>query len=331
MFVKRFLRPTVREAAAAAREALGPDALVLSTELVPAPGWRGWTGRRMVALTAAADRPVSANRSDATASRPLSVADARTAAAVRLVSNGLAQPLAEAVAARMSRHDLRAPSDTALRDALAEEIAPLASPVAALPAVEVFLGPAGAGKTTTIAKIAAQERAAGRETRALISADGVRAGAFTQLRTYAAITGSPFRVANSPQDLREALDQARLPVLLDTAGRLPTDPALLDLLGVLRNRTNVVTHLVLPAETTVESANRVLDRYAFTRPASVVITKLDETRSAAPLVAALRDRNLPVSYVASGHQVPEDLVRATPEVLAAAMLGQLPQEALTCH
>lgn len=331
MFVKRFLRSTVREAAAAAREALGPDALVLSTELVPAPGWRGWTGRRMVALTAAADCPVSASRSEATASRPLSAADVRLAATARLVSNGLDQSLAEAVVGRMSRRDLRTSSGHALREALAEEMASLAAPLEGPPAVEVFLGPAGAGKTTTIAKIAAQERAAGRDPRALISADGLRAGAFTQLRTYAAITGSPFRVANSSKDLREALDQARVPVMVDTAGRLPTDPALLDLLSVLRNRTHLVTHLVLPAETTVESANRVLDRYAFTRPTRVVITKLDETRSAAPLVAALRDRHLPVSYVASGHQVPEDLVRATPDVLAAAMLGELPQEALTCH
>ncbi len=56
MHVKRLYGPTVRDALAAAREELGPGALVLSTELVPATGWRGWIGQRVVRLTAAAER-----------------------------------------------------------------------------------------------------------------------------------------------------------------------------------------------------------------------------------------------------------------------------------
>ena len=58
MHLKRFLRPTVREALAAARETLGPQALVLSTELVQAPGWRGWTGQRVVPLTAGTEHEI---------------------------------------------------------------------------------------------------------------------------------------------------------------------------------------------------------------------------------------------------------------------------------
>ena len=333
MFVKRFLRPTVREAAAAARQALGPHALVLSTELVPAPGWRGWVGKRVVALTAAADRPVSASRPSPSASRRSAPADARAAVAAQLVESGLTHDLAMATVRRLSKSELTSATIELLREALAEEIAPLASVDAggAAPAVEVFLGPTGAGKTTTIAKIAAQERAAGRDARALISADGSRVGAIAQLRTYAAVIGSPFRIADGADDLRDALDQARRPVMLDTAGRLPSDPAVVELFGVLRGRPGVVTNLVLPADTSAGAAARLLDRYAFTRPQRVVITKLDETTTAAPLVTALRERQLPVSFVASGQQVPEDLMRATPHVLAAAMLGDLPEEAVACH
>jgi flagellar biosynthesis protein FlhF len=334
MFVQRFLRPTVREAAAAARQALGPDALVLSTELVPAPGWRGWAGGRLVALTAAADRPVSPARSAVAASRQTTPGTTRASVAIQLVERGLDPQLADATVRRLSRSELRSASTEVLREALAAELALFAAPDLGEepePAVEVFLGPTGSGKTTTIAKIAAQERAAGRTPRALIAADGERVGAIAQLRTYAAIIGSPFRIADGAADLRDALDQARRPVLVDTAGRLPTDPALHELLTVLRDRPGVVTHLVLPADTSLEAARRLLDRYAFTRPQRVVITKLDETRSAAPLFGALRDRALPVSYVASGHNVPEDLMRATPAVLAAALLGDLPEEAVTCH
>jgi flagellar biosynthesis protein FlhF len=333
MFVKRFLRPTVREAAAAAREALGPRALVLSTELVPAPGWRGWFGKRCVALTVAADRPVSASRPPTSATRRSEPADARAAMAARLVEGGLDHDLAVATVRRLSKSELKSASIELLREALAEEIAPLAmsQASASAPAVEVFLGPTGAGKTTTMAKIAAQERASGREARALISADGSRVGAIAQLRTHAAVIGAPFRVADDADELRDALDQARRPVMVDTAGRLPSDPGIVELYGALRGRADVVTTLVLPAETSAGAAARLLDRYAFTRPQRVVITKLDETITAAPLVTVLRERKLPVAFVSSGPQVPEDLMRATPHVLAAAMLGDLPEEAAACR
>jgi hypothetical protein len=59
LHVKRLYRPTVREALMAAKDELGPDVLVLSTELVPAQGWRGLIGQRVVRLTAAAERPPS--------------------------------------------------------------------------------------------------------------------------------------------------------------------------------------------------------------------------------------------------------------------------------
>ena len=70
MHVKRLYRPTVREALAAAREELGAGALVLSTELVPAPGWRGWIGQRVVRLTAAAERPGRSPTPASTRRRP---------------------------------------------------------------------------------------------------------------------------------------------------------------------------------------------------------------------------------------------------------------------
>src|SRR4029453_1289307 len=57
MHLKRFRRETVQEALRAAREELGPGALVLSTRIVAAPGARGWFGRRHVEVTAAAERP----------------------------------------------------------------------------------------------------------------------------------------------------------------------------------------------------------------------------------------------------------------------------------
>src|SRR5262245_60931277 len=127
MYVKRVYAPTVREALVEAREQLGDGALVLSTELVPAAGWRGWMGQRVVRLTAAAergidnpiadaqrriDREVSANRTPVTAGRPMPV-DPRAGVLARLTATGFDASLAAAVAGRMSDAECRGGSDQA--------------------------------------------------------------------------------------------------------------------------------------------------------------------------------------------------------------------------
>jgi flagellar biosynthesis protein FlhF len=334
MHVKRLYRPTVREALAAARQELGAGALVLSTELVPAPGWRGWVGQRTVRLTAAAERPeepliaadmVSDDRPVTDRRHVPSAAQAGLIA--RLRASGLSLALAEAVVARMTPGECRGGSEAAVRKALCAEIEAVRGDDEDFARYEVFVGPPGVGKTTTIAKIAAQERAGKRRPIGLVSADGFRPGAIEQLRCYATVLGAPFRAARSTSELSEALDSTRHTAFVDTPGRSPADPELTDLIGVFEPRRHVRTHLVLAASTAPASANRLLDKYTPLKPSRVVITKLDEAESVLPLFNVLRERGLPVSYLAMGQRVPEDLERATPASLAAALL----QEPAACH
>jgi flagellar biosynthesis protein FlhF len=340
MHVKRVYRPTVREALAEARQQLGPGALVLSTELVPAAGWRGWLGQRVVRLTAAADRStpepavelVSAPRPALSEPRHMDPASAARAGVVaRLAAVGLDPVLCAAVAGRLSESECRHATEESLRQAVIAELETAAAADEDYARCEVFVGPPGVGKTTTIAKIAAQERATHGRTMALVAADAFRAGAIEQLRSYAAIVQSPFRVARSADELDSALGAARHPALVDTAGRSPKDDALTGLVDVLDRRRSVRTHLVLAADTSPASAARIFDRYAPLKPSRVVITKLDESDSLAPLLAVVRDRGLPVSYLTAGQRVPEDLWRATPASLAATLLGDAPMGAATCH
>jgi flagellar biosynthesis protein FlhF len=336
MHVKRLYRATVREALLAARQELGPGALVLSTEYVPAPGWRGWIGQRVVRLTAATERPagdaeVSADRTDASAPRHARVTGPQAGVIARLQAAGLDAALAEAVALRMSPADCRGGSAAALRRALAVELEGLTPAGDASARCEVFVGPPGVGKTTTVAKLAAQARTAGAANFRVIAADAFRPGAIDQLRCYAGVIGVPFHMARSADELDRALASTRRPALVDTAGRAPDDPAVQGLLDVLGQRPGVRTHLVLPADAAASTARRVLDRYAAVKPSCVILTRLDEAESAIPVFNAVRERGLPISFLAAGQRVPEDLQRATPASLAAALLHEPVSEAQTCQ
>lgn len=222
-------------------------------------------------------------------------------------------------------------ADEALRRALGAVIAPLAAGGDTFSRYEVFVGPPGVGKTTTIAKIAAQACAGQGLRLNLVAADGFRAGAIEQLRSYATIVGAPFRVARSADELDRALTGTRQTALIDTAGQTIPDAAMMELVEVLGRKRGARTHLVLAADTSAATARRLLDRYARLDPSRVIITKLDEADSVMPLLDAVRERGLAVSYLTAGQRVPEDLERATPTSLAARLLGEPLAEGVPCH
>lgn len=326
MELKTFRKPTVREALREAREALGSDAVVVSTEMVPASGFRGLMGRREVQITAAVEPRVSASRPSTTERRP-SVIDAESEALVaRLVASGLDRPMAEGIIRAIPYAHRRGASASRLFKAVSDSVATMTAADGEFAAAEVFIGPPGAGKTTTIAKIAARERARHGRAIPMIAADGFRAGAVEQLRTYADIIGSAFRVARTSDELEQALMRTRRTVLVDTAGRSPGDDAVREQLAVLSRHEGVRTHLVIPADTSVASAKRIFTAYADVKPSRVVLAKLDEADSLAGLAGFLREQGIPISYVTTGQRVPDDLEPATPDVLAGAILGELSRQ-----
>jgi flagellar biosynthesis protein FlhF len=338
MHYKKYRRPTVREALRAVKEDLGPSALVLSTRMVPSRGIRGWMGARVVEVTAAVDREeVSEERITRPADRqvnrlvtaavssaaPSAAMVQQSSVAARLEATGM-EP---AVARKLAEHPAlrqRGAETNAIRRTLIEQFAALTIVDEQPAPVQVFVGPPGVGKTTTIAKIAAQARAREATRFGLVAADGFRVGAVEQLRLYADIIGSPFMIARSGAELSAALGTGRRPLLVDTAGRSPRDTGAAEILEALAGRSDVRRHLVLPAGTPPSEARRVIERFSVTAPDRLVLTRLDEVETLGPLVGVLQDSGLPISYLGFGQNVPDDLQRATAPVLADWVLGEAP-------
>ena len=331
MTPQRFRSSSVRDALAQARQALGPSALVLGTRLVPASGWRGWLGGREVEVSAFNAVEVSENRRSTTTETahaahtpteaPRPVIDGLVA---RLIATGLDRDLAESVVEQIPQARRRDASHGQIRNALAACLAPIAARGQALGDVNVFIGPPGVGKTTTIAKIAAQARARGERRFRLVAADGYRVGAIEQLRLYAEIIGSPFVVARTPEEVTDAATSSKLPVLVDTPGLSPANEEAGAFLAALAALPNVRTHLVVPGATTPRDFDRLWERFAAAAADRIVISKVDEAETVMPLVRVLRERGVPVSLIGLGQRVPEDLVEGEPEMIAACLLGQVP-------
>jgi flagellar biosynthesis protein FlhF len=320
MHLQRFRGETVRDALGRARAELGPDALVLSTQLVPASGWRGFLGGREVEVTAAIDREVSEGRSERQEVRQPEP-ETLTSLVARLEAAGFAPAVARDVKPALGINGRRSATAEAVRRAVTEWAVPYVATDEGYSAVEVFVGPPGAGKTTTVAKIAAQERARRGARLRLVSADGFRVGAVEQLRLYADIIGAPFVAARTPGDLDRALIEATGTVLVDTAGRSPRDGAAREVLAILRGARGLRTHLVVPAGSSAREVSRLIALHADAKLDRLVLTKVDEAESSGAMASVLRDSGLKVSYLGTGQRVPDDLLRATPGHLASALLG----------
>lgn len=191
-----------------------------------------------------------------------------------------------------------------------------------------LVGPTGAGKTTTIAKLAARyAQRFGTRDLALVSTDHYRVGAQEQLFTYGRLLGVPVHSAGNADELRQVLARLadRKLVLIDTAGIGPRDVQLqqqLSELGAVRGRLQ--SWLVLPAAMQSRDLDEIVRRHAEARPTACVLSKIDETvRIGGALSAAIKSA-LPIAYVCDGQRVPEDLqlARADQLVLRAMQLAR---------
>lgn len=186
-----------------------------------------------------------------------------------------------------------------------------------------FVGPTGVGKTTTIAKLAANYRLQQGCRVGLVTVDTFRIAAVEQLRTYAEIMDLPMEVVSTPAETAAAIDRLSDVdlILMDTAGCSPRDDAhMAQLQATLAAAVPDEVLLVLSGTAAVESSLAAMERFGHVGATSVVLTKVDEGERLGGLLPLLQQRHLPVRYVTDGQNVPHDIRPAQPRQLAEMFL-----------
>jgi flagellar biosynthesis protein FlhF len=173
------------------------------------------------------------------------------------------------------------------------------------------VGPTGAGKTTTIAKLAARWcKHHGSQDLALVSTDGYRIGAREQLMTYSRILGVPMHAANSGMELARALERLKSKklVLIDTAGMGPRDVRLAEQLAALQlGAARARVMLALPAQGEGHALEEIVQAFARLAPSACILTKVDEAASLGAVISTTLRHKLKIAYICDGQRVPEDL------------------------
>ena len=194
--------------------------------------------------------------------------------------------------------------------------------------VAAFVGPAGAGKTTAAARLAAHFGSAQNARVSFVAADTDRVGGLEQIRAYAAILDIPVDVAQTPEEIGDAVRERRDVdlILIDTAGASPLAPdALKGLAAILREAGASEVHLTLSATTDLRQMADTVAAYAEVGVDRLLLTKLDEAARLGGACTLAVESGLPLSYVTDGREVPGNLRPANPDALARALFRRRAQ------
>ncbi len=209
-----------------------------------------------------------------------------------------------------------------------EKMMPVSGPIVRQkttgPHVVALIGPTGVGKTTTLAKLAANLKLRENHSVGLITIDTYRIAAVDQLRKYADIIGSPLSVVDTPESLREAIASMNDLefVLIDTAGRSPTDTLKLNELKNFITAANAdEVHLVISSTQSQACIERAIDRFSAVRVDKVIFTKFDEAVHVGVVFNVANKLKKVMSYVTTGQNVPDDIEVGRGRRLAQILLG----------
>jgi flagellar biosynthesis protein FlhF len=187
-----------------------------------------------------------------------------------------------------------------------------------------FVGPTGVGKTTTIAKLAADYMLKKKRKVGFITSDTYRIAAVDQLRTYANILNIPLEVVSSAGEMKKALEnlQSCDIILMDTAGRnYRNDLHVSELRSLLGKDSKSETILVLSLTSKYSDMIAITEQFKKIKLDKVLFTKADETHSYGAIVNLAQRYSLELSFLTYGQNVPDDITTADSGQVADLILG----------
>lgn len=201
--------------------------------------------------------------------------------------------------------------------------------VAGQPKTYFVVGPTGVGKTTTLAKLAANFKRAHSANVLMITADTYRVAAIPQFKAFGEILGIPVEVAYTPSQLAELVQASRHYdlILVDTPGRSHRATAEVNELGdFLAAVPNKTVHLTMAAGTQYKDMKHIVNAFGTMPLDGFILTKTDETVSMGAAYTLACETRVPLSYLTTGQRVPEDIEVASAEKVVDLLVGSVPDE-----
>ena len=200
--------------------------------------------------------------------------------------------------------------------------------------VHLFIGATGVGKTTTIAKTIGYILSKGVNAQeiAVINLDTFRAAANEQLNYHARKMGVEYYFAQNDTILETIFSNLtnKKFILIDSAGSAPYDlEKLLEIVKFHQKSKDFIgelqTNLVVSAGVKYRDLKNIYEHFSFLRVNSLIVTKIDETKDVGNIIAFLLETNLPISFISTGQNVPQDLEQATTKKILEYFIGDLKQ------
>lgn len=351
MQLKRFKGRELPDVMRQVREDLGPDAVILHTKTARPGGLMRYLHGSAVEVVAAVDDRGPAPRTVVSTPDPVQPPAVRPGGTDRfaaevgelrrllirfsgartlparlapfyawLVEQGVEETLVHRVLDALATAGSAPSAETitlAVAQRLGETVRVAESPLPPRATTIAFVGPTGVGKTTTLSKIAAHAHVAGLPVE-LITLDGARLGATTQLEALASILGVPATVALT----RDEAVAARGRVAVDGLGLVDTPglgahegaaiAALREILLAARPRE---VHLVVSATMKLDDVRAAIRAFTPLGLTHLLVTRLDEATTCGSVLSAAAGVDLPLSYFTVGREVPDDIRPATTEEL----------------
>lgn len=187
-----------------------------------------------------------------------------------------------------------------------------------------LVGPTGVGKTTTLAKMAAECALKYKKKVALITTDTYRIAAIDQLKTYAKILNVPLEVCYSLEDYKQACEAFKDYdiVLIDTAGRnFRNQQYVEDLKKVVDFEHDIETFLVLALTAKQKDMIDIYKQFSLIKINKFIFTKADETSTYGAMLHMMKTSHIGVAYITNGQNVPDDMISANREQVTNLILG----------